>query len=186
MLFEKDTSDKNSDNIEEPEVTELHRDFSENNKESIIDENSSKWVKFYNKLRRKLKKSLLKQKIIPKQLSEYLLLLPDFFMLLCRLFADKRVKKSQKLFIGAVIAYIIMPLDFIPDFIPVIGYLDDLILVVYALNMILNEVDENILLENWAGSNSVLYNLQSISNLAEKFIDNKVLSKIKKWISKRK
>ncbi len=77
-----------------------------------------------------------------------------------------------------------MPLDFIPDFIPVVGYIDDLVLAVFGLNMILNELDKSVLMQNWNGEEDIITLLAKITKTAEDFLDNKILSKIKGWINK--
>jgi uncharacterized membrane protein YkvA (DUF1232 family) len=63
-----------------------------------------------------------------------------------RILRDDRTPKIAKLFLGLAIGYLLLPFDIIPDFIPVIGHLDDLIivpaLVVIALKMIPKEVIE--------------------------------------------
>ena len=60
---------------------------------------------------------------------------------------DDRTPKIAKLFLGLAIGYLLLPFDIIPDFIPVIGHLDDLIivpaLVVIALKMVPKEVIED-------------------------------------------
>ena len=80
---------------------------------------------------------------------------------------------------GGVVAYVMMPVDLIPDFIPVLGFVDDLVLVVMGLNMVLNEIDPKILLDNWSGEGQVLDHLQKITALAERFLDKHLLQKIK-------
>ena len=116
--------------------------------------------------------------------AEYVLALPDFFILLCRLAVDSRVNTSQKVLVGGIIAYVISPIDLIPDFIPVIGYVDDLVLVVFGLNIILNDLEKQILLDNWSGQQDVLELLQKVTSAAENFLDKNLLRKIKKWIGK--
>jgi uncharacterized membrane protein YkvA (DUF1232 family) len=86
--------------------------------------------------------------------------------------------------VGGIIAYIISPIDIIPDFIPVIGYVDDLVLAVFGLNIVLNEIDKKVVLENWSGQEDLLELMQKITLTAEKFLDKNILKRIKKWIQK--
>jgi len=85
---------------------------------------------------------------------------------------------------GGVIAYVMMPIDLIPDFIPVLGFVDDLVLIVLGLNMILNELNPQIVLDNWSGEGEVLEHLKKITALAEQFLDKHLLNKIKNVLKK--
>jgi uncharacterized membrane protein YkvA (DUF1232 family) len=98
---------------------------------------------------------------------------------------DERVPSKKKVIAGAILTYLVLPIDIIPDFIPVIGHLDDLVLVVFGLNMILNEIDKQILIDNWSGEGNILELLQTISGKAEQFLDKNILQKIKNWINKK-
>ena len=64
-----------------------------------------------------------------------------------RVLKDTRTPKIAKILLGLAIGYLLLPFDIIPDFIPVIGHLDDLIivpaLVIIALKMIPKEVIED-------------------------------------------
>lgn len=55
------------------------------------------------------------------------------FVLFWRLFTDKRVPFPAKLVVSAIALYLFIPFDLIPDFVPVLGYLDDLLLIVLGL-----------------------------------------------------
>lgn len=150
----------------------------------ILDEDPVK-MKFYENLRKKAK-SWTNEKTgnLGGKLGEYLFMLPDFFILVCRLAVDKRVSTKHKLFVSGIIAYLVMPLDIIPDFIPVIGYVDDLVLAVLGLNLILNEIDEKVLKDNWSGEGDVLHQMQNITAAAEKFLDKNLISRIRSWLRK--
>jgi len=151
-------------------------------KEKIIDLDDEK-LKFYEDLRRKAKDwTAHKGGKLGGKLGEYLFLLPDFFILVSRLALDKRVPSKQKLMVGGIIAYLIMPIDIIPDFIPVIGHVDDLVLVVMGLNMILNDIDPKVISDNWSGEGDVLEQMQKITATAERFLDKTILQRIKKWL----
>ena len=150
----------------------------------VIDMDPDK-LKFYEDLRRKAKDwTGQKTGKLGGKLSEYLFLLPDFFILLSRLMIDKRVPAKRKLMVGGIVAYMMMPFDIIPDFIPIIGHVDDLVLVVMGLNMVLNDTDPKVLADNWSGEGEVLQQIQKISAAAEGFLDKNIMSKIKKWLGK--
>jgi uncharacterized membrane protein YkvA (DUF1232 family) len=172
-----------NDDYVEVEAEELNTEKLHNIDDDNIFTENKKYFEFYENLRRKFRKPF---KGNYKKLSNFLFLLPDFFMLLIRLSVDKRVSVSTKGYIVATIAYVMLPIDLIPDFIPVIGYVDDLVLVVYSLNHILNNVNESILLDNWSGSEDLLELLKKITAISEKFLNKNILSKIKKWINIRK
>jgi len=174
---------ENKDN--EFQTKEMNSEESSKAKEKIIFTDDEKKMKFYEDLRKKVRKYSNDKIGKYGKLSEYLFLLPDFFILICRLAIDDRVSAKKKILAGAIIAYMILPIDLIPDFIPILGYLDDLVLVVLGLNMILNEIDKQILLDNWSGEGNLLELLQTITAKAEKFLDKKIYARIKEWISKK-
>ncbi|MCF7794441.1 MAG: DUF1232 domain-containing protein [Candidatus Cloacimonetes bacterium] len=142
-------------------------------------------LKFYEKLREKISGfTNRKTGVKGSKVLEYVLALPDFFILLCRLTVDKRVKTSQKVLVGGIIAYVMSPIDLIPDFIPVIGYVDDVVLVVFGLNMILNDLDPQVLLDNWSGKQDVLKLMKKTTAAAEDILSKNILSRIKKILGK--
>ena len=86
-----------------------------------------------------------------RALRELALLLPQLAGLVARLAGDSRVPGRVKAILGVVAVYLASPIDLIPDFIPVVGYLDDVVLVAIVLDGLLNHVDREILLEHWPG-----------------------------------
>jgi uncharacterized membrane protein YkvA (DUF1232 family) len=161
---------------------EIPAEEQEELKEKIIDVDADK-LKFYEDLRQKAKGwTNSKGGAWGGKLGEYLFLLPDFFILVARLALDKRVPSKQKLMAGGIVAYLIMPIDLIPDFIPVIGHVDDLVLVVLGLNMILNDIDAKVLADNWSGEGEVLEQMKKVTAAAERFLDKNLLQRIKGWL----
>ncbi|MBN1949111.1 MAG: DUF1232 domain-containing protein [Candidatus Cloacimonetes bacterium] len=154
-----------------------------NNELEVIN-NPERRFRFYEILRRRIHKFVKNYTgETGSRFAGYLLSLPDFFIMLCRLALDTRVNASQKLFVGGITAYVILPIDIVPDFIPFLGYIDDLVLVVFGLNLILNELDKQILLDNWSGEDDVLELLQKITITAERFLDKTFLKRIQNWLS---
>lgn len=166
------------------ESREIPAEEQESINDRIVDIDEAK-LKFYENLRRKAQGwTHEKTGKLGGKIGEYLFLLPDFFILVCRLAVDKRVKAKQKLMVSGIIAYLIMPLDIIPDFIPVIGYVDDLVLVVMGLNLILNGIDEKVLRDNWSGEGDILHQMQVVTATAERFLDRNLLQRIRKVLHK--
>jgi uncharacterized membrane protein YkvA (DUF1232 family) len=78
-------------------------------------------------------------------------LIPDCLRLFRRLLADRRVSRSRRLVLVCLVAYLLMPIDLVPDFIPVAGQLDDAILVALVLRTVLRSGGEELLREHWSG-----------------------------------
>ncbi len=93
---------------------------------------------------------------------EALMLLPNIVKLLSRLLRDRRVPMRRKALIGAVLAYVISPVDLIPDFVVGIGRLDDLVLVSLAIDHLMSGVGEDIVRSHWDGSEDGLDLVRSV------------------------
>jgi uncharacterized membrane protein YkvA (DUF1232 family) len=77
--------------------------------------------------------------------------IPDCLVLLRRLIGDERVPRRRKLVLLALIAYLSMPIDLVPDFIPVAGQLDDVLIAALALRYALQSGGPELLREHWPG-----------------------------------
>jgi uncharacterized membrane protein YkvA (DUF1232 family) len=83
-------------------------------------------------------------------------LVPDFVVLFRRLLADPRVSRRRKLVLAALIPYLAMPFDLVPDFVPVAGYLDDAVIVAVVLRHVLRGSGPELIEEHWPGPPSSL------------------------------
>jgi uncharacterized membrane protein YkvA (DUF1232 family) len=81
---------------------------------------------------------------------------PDCLVLFHRLLSDARVPRGRKLLLLGLVAYLAMPIDLIPDFIPVAGQLDDAILVALVLRTVLRGAGDQLVREHWPGPQSSL------------------------------
>jgi uncharacterized membrane protein YkvA (DUF1232 family) len=77
--------------------------------------------------------------------------IPDCIVLVRRLIADPRVSRRRKVLLVALVGYLAMPFDFVPDFIPVAGQLDDAILVALVLRAMLSGSGRALAAEHWPG-----------------------------------
>jgi uncharacterized membrane protein YkvA (DUF1232 family) len=76
---------------------------------------------------------------------------PDCVVLFRRLLADDRVPRSRKLLLVPLLLYLVTPLDLVPDFIPVVGALDDAIVVALAFRVVLRGAGPGLVRDHWPG-----------------------------------
>lgn len=88
--------------------------------------------------------------------TEAALVVPNAGKLVVRLLRDPRVPFREKAFAGFVVAYVMSPVDVIPDVIPGIGHLDDVLLVALAVDRLVASVDEVVVAGAWDGSEDAL------------------------------
>jgi len=146
-------------------------------------ESDQKQKDFYIKLRDKISEWFEKKTDQKPDYANYILLVPDFFYLLVRLTLDDRIPAIDKAKFAGVIAYFFSPIDFLPEaLLGPIGYLDDLVLACYVLNLYINKQDEAgkaIVKELWPGDQDVLDTIQSVMQKADEWIGSGLLKKIK-------
>ena len=80
---------------------------------------------------------------------------PDCVVLFSRLLRDRRLPRRHKLLVAALIPYLALPFDLIPDFVPVAGQLDDAVLVAFVLRRIVR-ANPDLIREHWPGPPSSL------------------------------
>jgi uncharacterized membrane protein YkvA (DUF1232 family) len=81
---------------------------------------------------------------------------PDCIVLFQRLLADPRVDWWRKAVLVLAILYLASPIDIVPDFIPVAGQVDDVIVVALALRVVLRGSGPSLLAEHWPGPRASL------------------------------
>lgn len=79
-------------------------------------------------------------------------LAPDVVRLIRRLAADRTVPRATRWWLGGLLVYLLLPIDFIPDFLPVIGYADDAIVVVIALRFAIRHAGMPAIERHWPGT----------------------------------
>ena len=89
-------------------------------------------------------------------MSDALLLVPNLAKLLFRLLRDSRVPGKRRLAMTVVAAYVVSPIDLVPDFIPVLGTVDDLIILAFAVDYLLEAAPPGVVDEHWDGSEDAL------------------------------
>ncbi|HXH92238.1 MAG TPA: DUF1232 domain-containing protein [Thermoanaerobaculia bacterium] len=163
------------------EDEDLAREIADNAEaESLPRDRASR---FYDRIRKTTHSYLDRKSRVAGKAGEFLLLVPDVFILLWRLTTDSRVNSKDKVLLGSAVAYYIMPFDLIPEaIVGPIGYLDDLVFGVMVLSKVLSSVDAAVVQEHWSGSEDVLVAIKRVLNAAEGLIGSDLVSKIKKMI----
>ena len=77
--------------------------------------------------------------------------IPDCVVLCSRLLGDPRVPRRKKALLVALAGYLAFPFDLVPDFIPVAGQLDDVVVVALVLRSLLRSGGEPLVREHWPG-----------------------------------
>lgn len=85
-------------------------------------------------------------------MKDALRLLPELLRLIRRLAADRSVAWGVRVRLGLLLAYLLSPIDLVPDFIPVIGYADDAVIVALVLRSVLKRAGRPALERHWSGS----------------------------------
>ena len=107
--------------------------------------------------------------------------LPNFLRLLGGLLTDIRVSNTDKLLVAGAVAYILLPMDIVPDFIPFLGEIDDIFLLVLALQRLIGNAGRAVLLEHWMGDPKDLssLNLERVLTAATFFLPRRVRRRLR-------
>lgn len=82
--------------------------------------------------------------------------IPDCLVLVTRLLRDPRVPRKRKLLLALLAGYLALPFDLVPDFIPVAGQLDDVLVAAIVLRSVLRGGEEAVLRDHWPGPEASL------------------------------
>ena len=88
----------------------------------------------------------------PASLRDMLRLVPDVLRMCRGLAADPDVPRGVRVRMGLLVGYLLMPIDLVPDFVPVVGYADDAIVVVWALRSVVRAAGPDALERHWSGT----------------------------------
>ena len=91
---------------------------------------------------------------------------------------DPRTPWYAKLLAAAVVACALSPIDLIPDFIPFLGYLDDVILAAVVVDGVLNFIDRPLVLRYWPGSADSLERIAAVARRLARWVPNRIKARI--------
>jgi uncharacterized membrane protein YkvA (DUF1232 family) len=164
------------------DVDEIERALAEQG-ESVAVVSTERAQRFYDRIRGRIQKFVGEEGSALGRTAEFLLLVPDVFILLWRLLGDSRVTGRNKVLLGSAVVYYIFPFDLLPEaLLGPIGYLDDLVFGVYVLNRMLVDVDPSVLREHWSGGEDVLLTIQRVTNAADQLVSKEIVERLKKIV----
>jgi uncharacterized membrane protein YkvA (DUF1232 family) len=101
------------------------------------------------------------------RLRDGLRLLPDLIRLLRRLAADPQLPRGVRVRLVLLLAYLLSPIDLVPDFIPILGYADDAIIIAIALRSVTRRAGTQALTRHWRGTPDGLATIRRLAGLSE-------------------
>ena len=97
--------------------------------------------------------------------GELLTLVPNLVRLCRGLLRDPRVPLGSKIVLGFAVVWLVSPIDLIPEFIPVLGPLDDVVVAVLAIRHVLRRAGEDVVREHWHGGDAALHAIIRVTGL---------------------
>ncbi|WP_406727378.1 DUF1232 domain-containing protein [Streptomyces sp. GD-15H] len=99
-------------------------------------------------------------------LTEAVRLLPDLLRLVSRLVRDRTLPRRTRWLLWILAGYLALPIDLVPDFIPVLGYADDAIAVVLVLRTVIRRTGTDALVRHWPGTPDGLGVVRQLAGLS--------------------
>lgn len=101
-------------------------------------------------------------------------MLPNLVKLVGRLLKDPRVPRRSKVALGLAAAYVASPIDLVPEFIPVIGWADDVIFMMFAIDSLIERAGPEIVDEHWDGPGDLLGLIRDVMGVARNIVPNRL------------
>ncbi|MFE2963854.1 YkvA family protein [Streptomyces sp. NPDC059340] len=98
-------------------------------------------------------------------LTEAVRLLPDLLRLISRLARDRELPRRTRWLLWILVGYLALPIDLVPDFIPVLGYADDAIAVALVLRAVVRRAGPQALTRHWPGTDDGLNVVRHLAGL---------------------
>ena len=98
-------------------------------------------------------------------LRDAIRLLPDVVRLMRRLAADPTLPRSTRVWLWLMLAYVVLPIDLVPDFIPVLGYADEVVVIALVLRHVVRRAGPEALERHWPGTPEGLDVVRSLAGI---------------------
>lgn len=104
--------------------------------------------------------------------------LPNLVRLIARLVVDPKLPRAAKVALAAAMVYLASPIDLVPDLVPILGYLDDLLLASVVVDGILNYVDRGLILRYWPGTPDSLERIARTARMLAVWVPRRLKARV--------
>ena len=116
------------------------------------------------------------------RLRNLALFVPRLLQLIGRLVADSDVPLVDKVILGAAAAYVVSPLDLLPDAVPLLGQLDDIYLIAICLLRLMHRSGEAKLRQHWDGPEDIVQILHTVTDVATRYLPGGLRTRLRGWV----
>ena len=102
------------------------------------------------------------------------MMMPNIVKLVARLLKDPRVPRRAKITLGLAAAYVASPIDLIPEVIPVVGWADDVLIVMFAIDSLIDRAGDEIVEELWDGPGDLLALVRDVVGLSRNLVPKRL------------
>jgi len=106
--------------------------------------------------------------------TDAVFMLPNIVKLVGRLLKDPRVPRRAKITLGLAAAYVASPIDLIPEVIPVIGWADDVVILMFAIDALIDRAGAEIVEEHWDGPGDLLGLVRDVVALSRSVVPKRL------------
>lgn len=98
-------------------------------------------------------------------LRDALQFVPDLLVLLKRILADRAAGRAPRFLVAGLLLYLLCPIDLVPDFIPVLGYADDVLVVAWVLRLVVRSAGPEPVRTHWPGTPAGLQAMERLAGI---------------------
>lgn len=102
------------------------------------------------------------------------MMLPNLLKLIGRLVLDPRVPRRAKITLALAGAYAVSPIDLIPEMIPVVGWADDVLIVMFAIDALIDRAGPEIVSQHWDGPGDLLEMVRDVVGVSRSIVPKRV------------
>jgi uncharacterized membrane protein YkvA (DUF1232 family) len=111
-------------------------------------------------------------------MRELLRALPGLARMLGRIALDPELPRAAKIALAAAAVYLVSPIDLVPDFIPVAGIVDDVLVAAIVIDGLLAFVDRRVILKYWPASEAALERVARAARVLTIWIPKRLKAKV--------